>query len=1013
TLRNSSSGNTLTVQCYNYGGKGHYARNCPKPRVWDSKYFIEQMLLAKQDDAEVILTDEQNDFLFADALWMEEIKDLSANICLMARIKPTNHSSDVGSSSDSSFVIPLVMIKLIAILFDTPNGNVNSGIVEKDTHVPDLCALEQLAGNAYQEAEKQQIFAQKVQKQNKTLTSLLELYKKRVWVLGNINEDNNYLNEFLEADQRAKHFDQQAQSQFIRDRDIIRDLETQRDKLDLGNSENPLNIRDNEDTLDDASKSQQKVKEKMNDPIAIANKQNCWTADYQQINALYKDFVPQKELSTEQKYFPYSFIPSAKNSKETASIPASMPSESPLIIELDKMRTTIFQRDIKEMKDIFASTESELCKLQKQKDYLKDQLLKASLKHQVEISVFLEHECVDNSLHAKIEKIKRKSIEIQEGLLDLVDGLPKFKYETDHIFSTCERGNNKKASHPPKLVSNDNSKLELLHMDLCGPMRVASINGKKYILVTMDDYSRFTWFYFLHSKDKTPEIIKKFIAQAQLNNKAKVCKIHTDNEPMNTPSKEDLDNLFCPMFEEYFEYEASPIETTSDEKTSLISLPEADELHQEDSANFDGNSYTIEPKNIKEAMADHSWIESMQDELNQFKRLQNKTHLVAKGYRQEEGIDFKESFALVAHLEAVRMFIAYAAHKNITIFQMDVKMDFLNGPLKEEVSVSQPKGFIDPEFPNRVYRLKKLYTVLSKHLVHGGNLVSWSSKKQDCTEMCSVEAEYVSLSACCAQVIWMRTQLLDYVYKYNRILMYCDSKSAIAISCNPVHHSKTKHIDIRLYCQCKENGVNILKSIDEGPFQMGTVREPLAEETKGAPHLWLPKDIYTLMNHYTDAKDIWDNVKMLLEGSELTKEYQESQLGQGTNPRGGGTDRYGGVQNRVGNANPGQARQDLALNVDNMFQANDCDAYDSDVEEAPTAQTMFMANLSSADLVNDEAGPSYDSNIQSEVHDHDNYHDVVYEHHEEYAMHDNVQLNHVVDSHTDFTSDSNMIPYDQ
>ncbi|GKD26595.1 hypothetical protein Tco_1232809 [Tanacetum coccineum] len=81
----------------------------------------------------------------------------------------------------------------------------------------------------------------------------------------------------------------------------------------------------------------------------------------------------------------------------------------------------------------------------------------------------------------------------------------------------------------------------------------------------------------------------------------------------------------------------------------------------------------------------------------------------------------------------------------------------------------------------------------------GGKLVSWSSKKQDCTAMSTVEAEYVSLSACCAQVIWMRTQLLDYGYKYKWILMYCDSKSAIVISCNLVQHSKTKHIDIRYH----------------------------------------------------------------------------------------------------------------------------------------------------------------------------------------------------------------------
>ncbi|GJV96628.1 retrovirus-related pol polyprotein from transposon TNT 1-94 [Tanacetum coccineum] len=338
---------------------------------------------------------------------------------------------------------------------------------------------------------------------------------------------------------------------------------------------------------------------------------------------------------------------------------------------------------------------------------------------------------------------------------------------------------------------------------------------------------------------------------------------------------------------------------------------------------------TIEPKNIKEAMADHSWIESMQDELNQFERLQvwelvprpegknvialkwlwknkcdaenivvrNKTRLVAKGYKQEEGIDFEESFAPVARLEAVQMFIAYDAHKNITIFQMDIKTAFLNGPLKEEVYVSQPERFIDPEFLDHVYRLKKAlyglkqaprawYDKLSSFLIEygftkvhqsprgifisqsqyaiellkkhgldecvsmstpmaterldadlqgtptdqttyrprhtvkhlkevkriyrylrqsynmglwypkdsgfeliaysdadhagckddckstsgglqflGGKLMSWSSKKQDCTAMSTAEAEY----------------------------------SAIAISCNPVQHSKTKHIDIRYH----------------------------------------------------------------------------------------------------------------------------------------------------------------------------------------------------------------------
>ncbi|GJT33458.1 retrovirus-related pol polyprotein from transposon TNT 1-94 [Tanacetum coccineum] len=171
----------------------------------------------------------------------------------------------------------------------------------------------------------------------------------------------------------------------------------------------------------------------------------------------------------------------------------------------------------------------------------------------------------------------------------------------------------------------------------------------------------------------------------------------------------------------------------------------------------------VEPKNIKEAMADSAWIEAMQEELHQFDRLQvwelvdkpfgknviklkwlwknkkdedqtvirNKARLVAKGYAQEEGIDFEESFALVARLEAVRIFVAYAAHKSFPIYQMDVKMTFLNGPLKEEVYVAQPDGFVDPDHPDKVYRLRKAlyglkqaprawYDELSKFLISKG-----------------------------------------------------------------------------------------------------------------------------------------------------------------------------------------------------------------------------------------------------------------------------------------------------
>ncbi|GKB50386.1 hypothetical protein Tco_0901139 [Tanacetum coccineum] len=120
----------------------------------------------------------------------------------------------------------------------------------------------------------------------------------------------------------------------------------------------------------------------------------------------------------------------------------------------------------------------------------------------------------------------------------------------------------------------------------------------------------------------------------------------------------------------------------------------------------------------------------------------------------------------------------------------------------------------------------------------------------------------------------------------------------------------------------------------------------------------------------------------------------------------------GGQDNVVDEDVDEQPVQDLALNVDNVFQADDCDAFDSDVDEPPTAQTMFMENLSSVDPVYDEARPSYDSDILFEVPDHDNYQDVVCEHHEVHEMHDDVHQNYVVDSHADYTSDNNMILYD-
>ncbi|KAJ9556623.1 LOW QUALITY PROTEIN: hypothetical protein OSB04_011237 [Centaurea solstitialis] len=438
---------------------------------------------------------------------------------------------------------------------------------------------------------------------------------------------------------------------------------------------------------------------------------------------------------------------------------------------------------------------------------------------------------------------------------------------------------------------------------------------------------------------------------------------------------------------------------------------------------FGGFLSEFEPSDVSQALTDPDWVLAMQEELAEFERnkvwrlvtrprgksiiglkwifrnkkdendlfIRNKARLVAKGYRQQEGIDYDETFAPVARIEAIRIFLAYAAHKNMTVYQMDVKCAFLNGVLQEEVYVEQPEGFVDPRYPNHVYVLNKAlyglkqaprawYETLTDYLLgvgykkgtidptlflkksgsdliivqiyvddiifastkpemcqefentmksqfkmsmmgeltfflglqvrqrpdgifinqtkyvqdllkpfdfggsnsvatpmprnfqlnadssgkpvdqktfraiigsrlvdqtsssprgtpdfglwypkdsgfeliaytdsdHAGcklnrkstsgacqflgdKLVSWSSRKQNCVSLSTTEAEYVAAACCCSQVLWMKTQLADFGYTMQRIPIYCDSKSAIQITANPVQHSRTKHIDIRYH----------------------------------------------------------------------------------------------------------------------------------------------------------------------------------------------------------------------
>nr|GFB52437.1 ribonuclease H-like domain-containing protein [Tanacetum cinerariifolium] len=173
---------------------------------------------------------------------------------------------------------------------------------------------------------------------------------------------------------------------------------------------------------------------------------------------------------------------------------------------------------------------------------------------------------------------------------------------------------------------------------------------------------------------------------------------------------------------------------------------------------------------------------------------------------QEKGINFEESFAPVARIEAIRIFIANAAYKNLMIFQMDVKTTFLNGELKEKDTSMSLTAFADADHAG-CQDTRRSTSGSAQFL--GDKLVSWSSKKQKCTAISSTEAEYIALSGCYPQILWMCSQLTDYGFQFNKIPLYCDNKSAIALCCNSVQHSRAKHIDVRYHFIKKQvkNGI--------------------------------------------------------------------------------------------------------------------------------------------------------------------------------------------------------------
>ncbi|GKB65160.1 hypothetical protein Tco_0921346 [Tanacetum coccineum] len=240
------------------------------------------------------------------------------------------------------------------------------------------------------------------------------MYNERVRILEGINKDNNYLNEFLEADELAKRYNKQALSQLVRDRDIIRDLKKQRDKLDLDVKNYKRKNEELQKTYSSLKRQMSEKEDTYHDTILDLEAKLKKNVDLflKLGNSLQGMFMlgPKPLFVYDQQLKHGLGYPDPYTLKQAIS-------KCPKLYVASSLgNLEIPLNDIKEMKDVFESTESELDELEKQNKLLKYQLLEASLKHDVELCVLINHECVDKILKTELEKVKKKSFEIQEDL---------------------------------------------------------------------------------------------------------------------------------------------------------------------------------------------------------------------------------------------------------------------------------------------------------------------------------------------------------------------------------------------------------------------------------------------------------------------------------------------------------------------------------------------------------------------------------------------------------------------
>nr|GEW87211.1 ribonuclease H-like domain-containing protein [Tanacetum cinerariifolium] len=683
--KNAVGHNGNQIRCYNCRGVGHFARNCTVgPKRRDAANLQTQLLIAQKEETGIQIQAEEFDII-AIAADLDEIEEVNANCILMANLQ---QASTLVNQTDK------------APIYDS------DGLAEVHN---------------YENCYDNEIFNMFTQEEQ--YTELLEPIPEPHQEPQN---DNNVISEVTSMEQSRETVEQHPanveETRALND-SLYQNLPIEVEKVNTVN-------RKLKETNADLTTELARFK----------NQEKCFEISqekYDKLERCYQQSVYQEQCLSEKINAPKFWIHHFKTSREEKHVPNTV---------RESARTkpiTVSQPPIYTKKDV-NSDSNVVCAMYKQ--------CLISVNHDVCLCNYVNGKSSRGKKQKANVSIKEKQKKHQPKVkktkkVGFIERLATPKPSKPRFFLS------KRASHPPKPVPNSRKRLHLLHMDLCGPMRIASINGKRYVLVIVDDYSRYTWVHFLRSKDEAPEVIKSFLKRITVLLQSPVINIRTDNDTKfkNQVLKEYFDSVGIshqmssvrtPQQNGVVErrnrtlveaartmliFYRAPLFLWAEQQGIQAHLQSENVTDNVSNAMFDGNMFVNPFANPSTSAAESSssqnvdpspfrtnnispltlkWLFKNKHDEEQTV-IRNKSRLVVRGYRQEEGMDFEESFAPVTRMEAIWIFLAYAAHKSFFVFQMDVKTAFLRGSLKEDVYVCQPKGFIDADHPSHVYKLKK------------------------------------------------------------------------------------------------------------------------------------------------------------------------------------------------------------------------------------------------------------------------------------------------------------------